>query len=172
MDLQLCKNHRIVEAMRGWKGPVETVQSIPLSFSGPCLVMFWMPPRMETPPTSLGNLCQCSVMLTLEKCFLMFRWNFLYFNLYSLPLLLWLGITKTSLSQSPLHSPIRYLFTLITSTLSFLFSMLSCSGSISVWQVFWGLNHLCGPLLDSCQYVHACLLLGIPELNPVLQMSH
>lgn len=81
-------------------------------------------------PTSLGNLCQCSVTLTLKKCFLMFRWDFLYFNLYPLPLLLSLGITKTSLPQSSLHSHIRYLFALITSALSLLFAMLSSSGSV------------------------------------------
>lgn len=47
----------------------------------------------------------------------MFGWNFSYFSLYLLPLLLSLGIT-TSLCEYSFHPPIWYLYTLIRPTLS------------------------------------------------------
>jgi len=43
--------------------------------------------RWET-ATLLGNLCQCSVTLTVRKCLLIFRGNFLCFSLWPLPLIL------------------------------------------------------------------------------------
>jgi len=47
--------------------------------------------------TSLGSLFQCSVTLRGKKFFLMFRRNFLCFNLCPLPLVLSLGTTEKSL---------------------------------------------------------------------------
>jgi len=47
--------------------------------------------------TSLGSLFQCSVTLRGKKFFLMFRWNFLFFSLCPLPLVLLLGTTEKSL---------------------------------------------------------------------------
>jgi len=46
---------------------------------------------------SLGSLFQCSVTLRVKKFFLMFRWNFLCFNLCPLPLVLSLGTTEKNL---------------------------------------------------------------------------
>lgn len=51
----------------------------------------------------------------------MFKMNFLYFNLCLLSLVLPLAINEKSLAQSSLHSPIRYLHTLIRSPLRLLF---------------------------------------------------
>ena len=48
----------------------------------------------------LGSLCQCSVTLTVKKCFLMFRGNLLCFILCPLPHVLSLGITGKSLDPS------------------------------------------------------------------------
>lgn len=42
-----------------------------------------------------------------------------------------------------------------------------------VWSIPQSFIHICGPLLDSLQYVHSFLLLCSPELDTVLQMlSH
>lgn len=87
---------------------------MPLSFSGPCLVRFQNTSKDGDSTTSLSGLWHCSVTFRV-----MFRWNFPYFSLYILPLLLSLGIT-TSLYEYSFHLPIRYLYTLIRSTLSFL----------------------------------------------------
>jgi len=50
--------------------------------------------------TYLGSLFQCSVTLRGKKFFLMFRRNFLCFNLCPLPLVLSLGTTEKSLAPS------------------------------------------------------------------------
>ncbi|XP_052646855.1 uncharacterized protein LOC128143559 [Harpia harpyja] len=55
--------------------------------------------------TSLGNLCQSLVTLTLKKCFLMFRGNLLCFSLCPLPLVLLLGATEKILAPSFSHPP-------------------------------------------------------------------
>lgn len=52
--------------------------------------------------TSLGGLFQCPTILTVKKCCFVFRPNFLFSNLYQLPLLLALRITeKTHLHSIP-----------------------------------------------------------------------
>ena len=55
--------------------------------------------------TSLGNLCLCSVTLTVKKYFLMFRVNLLGFSLCPLPLVLSLGTAERSLAPSSSHPP-------------------------------------------------------------------
>lgn len=54
---------------------------------------------------SLTSMCQCSVIFTVEKCFLMFRWHLQYFSFCPLLLVLSLVTTKKSLAPSSLHSP-------------------------------------------------------------------
>lgn len=49
---------------------------------------------------SLGTLFQCVSILTVRKCFLMFRWNFLCFSLCPLPLVLPLCNTESLVSPS------------------------------------------------------------------------
>jgi len=49
---------------------------------------------------SLGNLFQGSVTLRAKNLLVVFSWNFLYFSLCPLPLVLSLGITKKSLAPS------------------------------------------------------------------------
>ena len=63
--------------------------------------------------TSLGNLFQCSVTLTVKQCFPMFRWNLLCFSLCPLPLVLSLDTTKKRLASYSLCPPFRYLYKLI-----------------------------------------------------------
>ena len=71
--------------------------------------------------TSLGNLFQCSIALTVKKYFLMFRGNLLCFSLCPLPLVLSLGTTDKSLAPSSLQ-----VFTYIDDIpLSLLFSSLN-----------------------------------------------
>ncbi|XP_074997864.1 armadillo repeat-containing protein 1 isoform X2 [Calonectris borealis] len=57
--------------------------------------------------TSLANLCQCSVTLTVKKCFLLFRGNLLSSSVCPLRLVLSLGTTEKSLALSSLHPPFR-----------------------------------------------------------------
>ena len=68
---------------------------------------------------SPGNLCQCSVTLSVTKCFLMFRGNLPCFSLCPLPLVLSLGTTEQSLAPSSLHPPCRYWCTLMRSPWAF-----------------------------------------------------
>ena len=53
------------------------------------------------------RLCQCSVALTVKKCFLMLRWYLLCFGLSPLPLVPALGTTEKSLAPSSLHPPLQ-----------------------------------------------------------------
>lgn len=60
--------HRIAETGRnlGRCTPTPLLRAT-ASCSGPCPVESWAPPRMET---SLGNLLQCSVIITIKRLFL------------------------------------------------------------------------------------------------------
>lgn len=49
---------------------------------------FWNISKNEDFTTSLGNLYHCFVTLTFQRSFIMFRCNFLFWNLCSLPLIL------------------------------------------------------------------------------------
>ena len=82
--------------------------------------------------TSLCNLCQCLVTLTVTKCFLMFRGNLLCFSLCPLPFYLSLGTTGKSLAPSSCHSLFRYLHTLIRFPLSLLFARLNSPNSLNL----------------------------------------
>jgi len=57
--------------------------------------------RHEYSVTSLGNLIQCLTTLTEKKCFLVFRKNFLFLNVYALPLVLSVNTTEKILPPSP-----------------------------------------------------------------------
>ena len=86
--------------------------------------------------TSLGNLLQCSVTLTVKEWFLMFRWNILCFSLWPLPLVLALSTIEKALAPSSLHSPFRYVSTLIEFSLSLTFSRLNSPSCPSLsWYV-------------------------------------
>ena len=61
------------------------------------------------PTASLSNICQCSVSHTAQKCFLVFRGNYLCSSLCLLPLVLALGTIEKSLAPSSWHPPFRYL---------------------------------------------------------------
>lgn len=51
-------------------------------------------------------------------------------------------------------------------------SLLQLYQSLLVWKMLQSLNHLCGPFLDSLEYVHIFLVLGNPEPGTVLQVWH
>ena len=57
--------------------------------------------------SSLGNLCQCSIICTAQKCFLVFRGNLLCFSLCPLLLVMVLGAAERSLAPSFLDPPSR-----------------------------------------------------------------
>ena len=89
----------------------------------------------EDSTTSLGNLFQCSVTLTLKKFFHTLVWNFLCSSFRPLLLVLLLHITKKNLASSIcLPSPFRYLQTLIRSPPSLLFPRLNRLLSISSYE--------------------------------------
>lgn len=77
---------------------------------GPCCCWFLLFLSMQT-LQPLWTTC-ASVWLLLEQKLLMFKWSFLCFSLWLLPLVLPLGSTEKSLAQS-LFLPIKYLYTLI-----------------------------------------------------------
>ena len=68
--------------------------------------------------TSLRNLCQCLITLTVKKCFLVFRQNLPCFSLCPLPLVLSPDTTENSLAPSSLPL-LSYLYTLIRSSQAF-----------------------------------------------------
>ena len=118
--------------------------------------------------TALGKLCQCLVTPAVKKWFLMFRGNLPCFSWCPLPLVLALGTTKRSLAPTPLHPPLRYLYTLIRSAPepSLLQAQQSqLSQPFLICQMLQPLCHLCGPLLGPLQYVHVSLVLRSPELD-------
>lgn len=49
--------------------------------------------------TSLNSLSTCSVMLSIKKCFLGFRWHLLYFSLCQLPIASWHWILSVAAKQ-------------------------------------------------------------------------
>lgn len=59
--------------------------------------------------TSLGNLCYCSINLTVKNCFLIFRGSLPCFSLRPLPLFLSLGTTEKSLVSSS-SFPFKHFF--------------------------------------------------------------
>lgn len=108
-----------------------------------------------------------------ERFFLCF--NFLYFSLCSLSFVLSLDITEKSLDPSSSQYLIRYLYTLTGSFLSpepFLIQSRQpqLSQPLFVRDILQVLNQLCGPSLDSLQYVHVSLVMVISGLHTALQM--
>lgn len=98
----------------------------------------------------------------------MFKCNFLYFNLHSLPLLLSLGTTeKGLLSLSP---SIRYFQTLLGRYWTFSPCWTVAALSASVCQMLQTFNHLCGPSLSLLQNINISLLLACPGMGIALQM--
>lgn len=61
------------------------------------------------PKTSLGNLCQCLIALTVNKYIPVFRWNFMSFSSCPLHLALSVATTKSP-APSPLLPPIRCVY--------------------------------------------------------------
>lgn len=63
----------------------------------------------EDSTISLGTMCQCSVPLTIQNFFLVFRWNLLCSSLWLLPLALSLGSTERA-RPHPLHSHTLFIY--------------------------------------------------------------
>ena len=79
----------------------------------------------------LGSLRQCLVIHVAQKCFLVFTWNLPCSSLCPLPLFLTLGTAEecTPLSFQP---PFRYIYMLIITLMSLLFSRPKNSISLSL----------------------------------------
>uniref|UniRef100_A0A8C4P7D6 Vacuolar protein sorting-associated protein 13B-like n=1 Tax=Dromaius novaehollandiae TaxID=8790 RepID=A0A8C4P7D6_DRONO len=110
-----------------------------------------------------------STTLTVKKGFPVFRQSFLCFSLCPLPLVLSLGTIEKSLASS-FDTPPADIYT-HGSGLSPEPSLLQAEQSqlsqpLLIGEMRQSLNHLCGPLLDSFQYVCVSLALGNPALDP------
>lgn len=73
------QKHSIIELGKVlWRSPTPLTLlkagSATAGYLGPCPVGFWVYPRRET-TTSLSNLFQCLITLTVQKPSLMFKWN-------------------------------------------------------------------------------------------------
>lgn len=88
----------------------------------------------------------------------MFLWPF--------PLVHW-----TQLKTMCLCLPVRYIIDKIA--LMLLFSSLNSPHPLSlVWKTVQPFNHLCVPLLNALQCMHACLALGAQQWAQYLAVSH
>lgn len=138
----------------------------------PCPDGFWVTPRMETPNLSgqlvpvLGHPHSEEVCPDVQKEPLIFE------SLEPGPLVLALDTTEKSLALSSLHSPFRYLYTLMNSHPLGPLHSSQLSQPFLIAQMLQSLHHPCGPFLDSLQYVHVSFILGGPYLDPALQMWH
>jgi len=79
------QNGRMVEAGRDlWRSsrPTPLLKQGHLELVAQECVFRWLLSVSEDgySTTSMGNLCQCSVTLTVRKCFSIFRWNVLCFS--------------------------------------------------------------------------------------------
>lgn len=78
-----------------------------------------------------GSLFLCLTIITVKMCFLVFRWNCIYFDLGLLYLGLSLGTVNKGLSPCSLSS-IRYLYAFIMSLLKLILSQLASLNSFSL----------------------------------------
>lgn len=145
------QNHRVVEAGRGlWRWP------------GPSPGELWL---CSEEAREVGDLSQSSVTLTV-KSFLAFRWNFLCFRSFSLPL------GQKSLTTSSWRPPFRYLYTSLRSPLSLLQAeQAQLSQPLLTWGMLQSPNYLCSSVLGSPQYAQLCFVLGSPVLDPALHKN-
>lgn len=112
-----------------WKVRLEVIWSNILAQAGPprtdcsepCPDCFSTSPRMEI-SYPLDNLSQWLVTLMVKICFLMFWQNPLFSRLCLLVLVLPPGKTAKRLTPSSLHPSFKYLYILMRSPLSSLFS--------------------------------------------------
>lgn len=80
--------------------------------------------------TSLGNLCQCFITCTRQKCFLMSGQNLLCFTFCQKRLVLSLGTTENNLASFSLHPSIQVFIHTDQNSLSLFFSMLNGPSSL------------------------------------------
>lgn len=73
--------------------------------SGPCLVCFWVSPRMDTPGSPQATCSSVWQPPQQNSCFLMFKGNLLYFSLCPLRFILSLGNTEKSLGTLSYFCP-------------------------------------------------------------------
>lgn len=104
----------------------------------------------------------------------MFARNFPYFSLYPLPLEFSAGHTSKSLALSSSLILTSYLNIFIKAPQPFLLQaeQLQFSQLLLTWHIFQTINHLSSPLLSCFQCVYISPVLGRPEPDIALQISH
>lgn len=113
---------------------------------------------------------QCFSAGTVKRFFLVFKWNFLYFDFYPLRLVLPLDTTKQSL-----FTPSHWIFTQTGKIpLSLLCCRLNNTYSLSLSYERWTnpFSILVTLSLVPLQYVHVRLVSESPEWSTVLQEWH
>lgn len=117
------------------------------------------------PTTFLVNLCQCFVTLTIKKCFLVFRWNFMCFSLFPLPLSCPWAILRSI--WLPLQPSDQLFVHLVRSPLGLLFSSLNSHRSLSF---FYSHIIIFATFLWTCYSKSiSFFVLGSPELDAIVQ---
>ena len=164
------------ESLSGWcwKGALEGIWSKPLLKQGHLEPVAWMAFEYLQGGALHSFSGQPVPVLSHShggKAFLMFRGNLLCFSLCPLPLVLPLGTTEKSLVPSFVHPPFSCLCTSMRSPQPSLLQVKQSrlSQPFLIGEMLQSLHHLRGILLDSRQCVHVSLVLGSPELDPVLQ---
>lgn len=119
--------------------------------------------------TSLGNLSQCSAILTVKSFFL---WDFpicqFMFTAFCI-------VTEHKWEKPDsvvFNSPILYLHTWIRSLRAFSLQaeQPQLYQPLLIWKMFHTINYLFAPFLDCLQNVYVSVVLRSPELDPALQV--
>lgn len=127
------------------------------------LVNFRGRKKIRNPPPNHRNFKVGEDHSHQKKHFLVFTLNLVVSNLCPSPPVLSAGTAEKSLapfSSTPLNRHLQTSIRFPPHTLpSLLFSRTKVPQHVFIWKTFRSLNHLCGPLLDLLQEVHAFLLL-------------
>lgn len=99
-----------------YSNPLPTAEPARAGCPRLCPIGFWESPKMETPQPLRATSFQCLTMHTVKTLFVMFRWNFMYFNLCPLSLVLSLCSSEETPALSSLFPLSKYLYTLIKLT--------------------------------------------------------
>lgn len=123
--------------------------------------------KEEDSTTFLGNLFHCSVTGTVQKHFLMLRWNLLYSRLC--PLLLVLGTDEKSLTvlRCILHCYLEKWVRTPWPPSSPGWTVPGLSDFLHGVMLQFT-DHLGGPPFNFFHYIHLSLVLGNPELDQAL----
>jgi len=149
-----------------WSSPCSKQGQLRTACSGLHPVMCWISARMETLQplwATYSSVWPLNSKQVISYVHIEFP---IFLSMPIASLVVSLGTTtQKHLARLPYSSsPVRCLYRLIRSPAAF-----SSSGWLIPASASVTLNHLCGLLLDSFQYVHVSLVLGSPAMDTALQ---